>query len=517
MARATQHVDTTPYWSDRVPEPQFPALKADGRADVVVIGGGITGLTAAYLLAAEGRTVVLLERDRCVQAETGHTSAHLTMVMDAPLTSLVDRFGRDHARAAWAAGLAAITRIETIIGSERIECGFERIPGFFHASNHGAWNRQRFEHEAETAVALGFAAEFVEHAPFFDGPAVSFARQARVHPRKYVTGLARALGALGGQIYEKTAAQEFSDKPLSVKANGHTITCHDIVLATHNPLVGVSSATSAALFQTKLALYTTYVVAGRTAVGRVPDALFWDTDEPYHYLRIDRQSDHDIVILGGADHKTGQVLDTEQCYARLEQRLRSLVPEVELSYRWSGQVIETPDGLPYIGETAPHQFAATGFSGNGLTFGTVGAIMACDRIAGRPNPWTELFDAERTAIRNGLWNYVRENTDYPYHMVRDRLSADDVRSLKEVPPGEGRILTLDGQRVAAHRQDDGRVVVRSAVCTHMGCIVDWNNAERTWDCPCHGSRFTPSGDVISGPAESPLAAIDQKRTQPNER
>lgn len=519
MARASQsqHIDTTPYWSDPSPQPQFPGLKADCRVDAVVIGGGITGLTTAYLLAAEGRTVALLERDRCVQAETGHTSAHLTTVLDTPLTTLVDHFGREHARAAWEAGLAAITRIETIIGDERIDCGFERIPGYFHASNPKAWDRQRFEKEAETAVTLGFTAELVEHVPFFGGPGVRFDRQARVHPWKYLAGLARTVASLGGQIFEKTAAQEFSDKPLSVKANGHTITCDNIVLATHNPLVGVSSATSAALFQTKLALYTTYVVAGRAPAGRVPDALFWDTDEPYHYLRIDRQSDHDIVMLGGADHKTGQVQDTEECYVRLERRLRSLLPEVEMTHRWSGQVIETPDGLPYIGETAPHQFAATGFAGNGLTFGTLGAVMACDRIAGRPNPWTELFDAERTAIRTGLWNYVRENTDYPYYMVRDRLSGDDVRSLKEVPAGEGRILTLAGQRVAAHRRDNGRIVVRSAICTHMGCVVDWNQAERTWDCPCHGSRFTPTGDVMSGPAESPLAAIDQKNTQTTER
>jgi glycine/D-amino acid oxidase-like deaminating enzyme/nitrite reductase/ring-hydroxylating ferredoxin subunit len=515
MSQASQHIDTTPYWSDRSSAPQFPALAADSHVNVVVIGGGITGLTAAYLLAAEGRTVALLERDRCVQAESGHTSAHLTMVLDAPLTTLVHRFGREQARAAWEAGIEAIGRIETIVSDERIDCGFERLPGYFHASNPRQQDRHLFEKEAETAITLGFDAEFVEHVPLFGGPGVRVERQARFHPQKYLAGLARAVIALGGQIFEKSAAREFFETPLGVKANDHTITCDDIVLATHNPLVGISSATSAALFQTKLALYTTYVVAGRTKPGHIPDALFWDTDEPYHYLRIDQTPEHDVVLLGGSDHKTGQIDDTEECYVRLERRLASLVPDVEITHRWSGQVIETPDGLPYIGETAPHQFAATGFSGNGLTFGTLGAVMACDRIASRTNPWSDLFDAERTAVLTGLWNYVRENTDYPYYKIRDRLTGDEVRSLKEVPAGEGRILTLDGQHVAAHRQDNGRVIVRSAVCTHMGCLVEWNRAERTWDCPCHGSRFTPAGEVISGPAQVPLAAIDEKR-QANE-
>ena len=243
------------------------------------------------------------------------------------MTSLVDLFGREHARAAWKTRLAAITRIETIIGDERIDCGFERNTRKFHASNPKASDRQRFEKEAETAVTLGFTAELVEHVPFFGGPGVRFDRQAGVHPWKYLAGLARTVASLGGQISRRLQRRSSPDKPLSVKANGHTITCDDIVLATHNPLVGVSGATSAALFQTKLALYTTYVVAGRAPAGHVPDALFCEIERTVpHYLHIDRQSDHDIVMLGGANHKTGQVQDTEECYVRLERRLRSLLP-----------------------------------------------------------------------------------------------------------------------------------------------------------------------------------------------
>jgi Rieske Fe-S protein len=239
----------------------------------------------------------------------------------------------------------------------------------------------------------------------------------------------------------------------------------------------------------------------------VPDALFWDNADPYRYLRIDRQSDADVVIYGGEDHKTGQVSDTDACFERLTAALKRLVPSIAVEHRWSGQVIETVDGLPFIGDIAPAQFVATGFSGNGMTFGTLSAMMAADALAGRSNPWRDLFDVNRTGIQKGVWDYVKENADYPYYLIRDRFAGTEGRSLRRVSRGTGMVLQLNGHHAAAFRDDDGGVVVRSAVCTHMGCFVRWNQAERTWDCPCHGSRFTPAGDVISGPAETPLAEL----------
>jgi Rieske Fe-S protein len=293
-----------------------------------------------------------------------------------------------------------------------------------------------------------------------------------------------------------------------VKANGHTITCRSIVLATHTPLLGNAGILSATLFQTKLSLYSTYVVGGRVAKGRIPDALFWDTQDPYHYLRLEPQRGHDFVIFGGEDHKTGQATDTNACFDRLERTLRSMIDGVEVTHRWSGQVIETPDGLPYIGETATRQFSGTGFSGNGMTFGTLTGMMAADRFAGRANPWTDLFDPGRKKIVGGLWDYIKENKDYPYYLIRDRFAGADAQSLRAVKRGEGKIVERNGKKVAAYRDPAGMVTLRSATCTHMGCIVGWNSAERTWDCPCHGSRFQPTGQVISGPAEAPLPESD---------
>ena len=408
--------DTLPYWFDSVSLPRFPKLDRDEQVDVAIVGGGITGLTAAYLLTAAGKSVAVIERERCAAIDTGHTSAHLTMVTDHRLTDLVNSFGRDHAQAVWDAGLAALGQIDTIVQDERIDCDHAWVRGYMHApigakpSDH----RKGFEDEAALASALGFDAELVDDVPFVGGPGVMVPDQARFHPRKYLSGIARVLADRGAMIFENTSVDEFCDEPLSLKANGHTISCGYIVLATHTPLMGNTGLVRATLFQTKLALYTTYVVAGRIAKNHLPDALFWDTADPYHYLRLERHRDFDVVIFGGEDHKTGQAADPSACFDRLERTLRSMNGQIDITHRWSGQVIETPDGLPYIGETAERQFAGTGFSGNGLTFGTLTGMMAADRVMGRKNPWSELFDPGRKKILGGAaWDYIRENKDYP--------------------------------------------------------------------------------------------------------
>jgi len=504
-------IDTQSYWIDSESLPRFPKLDRDEQVDVVIVGGGITGLTAAYLLTREGRSVAVLDRDRCARIDTGHTSAHVTMVTDVRLSELVKSFGRDHAQAVWDAGFAAVAQIDDIVRSEGIDCSFAWVPNYLHAPGimSSTVDDVDFREEARLAAELGFDAEFVADVPLMGKPGVRYEDQARFHPRMYLAGLARAIEKAGGRIYENTEASEFNDKPLSVKANDCTITCDDVLLATHTPLTGNSNIALATMFQTRLALYTSYVVAGRAPHRRVPDALFSDTADPYHYLRVDPHRDYDVVIFGGEDHKTGQATDTGACYARLERDLRVRIPGIEVTHHWSGQVIETPDGLPYLGRNAEHQFTATGFAGNGMTFGTLGAMIAVDGIAGRANPWAELFDTGRTKVRHGLWDYIRENKDYPYYLIRDRFAGAEGRTLRSLKRGEGKILDLNGTRVAAYRGDDGKSVLRSSVCTHLGCEVAWNVAERTWDCPCHGSRFKPDGEVIAGPAESPLSKIER--------
>ena len=496
-----------PFWSDGAALPRFARLTHDLTVDVVIVGGGITGLSAAYLLKRSGKRVAVLERSRCLAGDTGYTTAHVTAVTDQRLAALRKSFGEDHARAVWDAGFAAIAQIDECVRSEKIDCGFEWVPGYLYAagdSGPAPSDLEDLEREAVAAAELGFDATAVDRVPFVNRPGVRFDGQARINPRAYLAGLAKAVHGDGSAIFEQTNADDVIGDPPVVKAGGYSVQCGFVVAATHNPIMGKAGWLSATLLQTKLALYTTYAIAGRVLPGTVPDALFWDSGDPYRYLRIEPHRGYDVVILGGEDHKTGQQADTQACYTRLERTLKAWLPGVALTHRWSGQVIETNDGLPLIGELAPNQFVSTGYSGNGITFGTIGAMMAADAVTGRANPWAELFDTGRTKIRGGLWDYLRENKDYPYYLVRDRFAGSEGRSVREVARGTGKVLSLEGKHVAVYRDLDGSVVKRSAVCTHMGCLVQWNAAEKTWDCPCHGSRFTTSGRVIGGPAETPL-------------
>jgi Rieske Fe-S protein len=347
----------------------------------------------------------------------------------------------------------------------------------------------------------------LESAPYFNLPAVRFANQAKFHPRKYLRSLVEEIPGKGSHVFEKSAAGEFDAKHRRVKVNRNWISFDRVVMATNNPLVGLANVASATLFQTKLSLYTSYALGARVSRGAVPEALFWDTREPYDYLRVDRHPRFDYIIYGGEDHKTGQKKKTQEAYARLWQRLKKIIPEAQVDHRWSGQVICTPDGLPYIGENTDRQFIATGYCGNGITFGTVGAMMARDWVIGIKNPWTDLFAVGRKKLKGAAWNYLRENKDYPYYMIKDRLARAEADSVRMLRPGDGMIIRSRGKKIAAFRDRDGNVCRLSPVCTHLGCLVRWNAAESTWDCPCHGSRFKPTGEVIAGPAEEPLASI----------
>jgi glycine/D-amino acid oxidase-like deaminating enzyme/nitrite reductase/ring-hydroxylating ferredoxin subunit len=494
------------YWRQEKHGSFAPLGAPRRKVNVVVIGGGVTGITAAYLLGKAGRSVALLERGGMLARDTGHTTAHLTCVTDTLLSTLVERFGREHATAVWDAGLAALHAMHSHVRANGIPCDFAWVPGYLHAQSDDASEAARVEREATVAAELGFDATYVSHNPLTRTPAMAVADQARIDPLKYLRGLLRAAVERGCAVHEQSNVESIVDDPLAVVVNGVRLECDYVVMATHNPVTALAGRLGATVLQTKLALYSSYVVAGTAARGTVPDALFWDTADPYRYLRLTPTREGDLVIYGGADHKTGQRADTEASFAGLEQSLKALVPSVIPTYRWTGQVIETVDGLPYIGESAPRQFIATGFGGNGMTFGTIAGLMATDAVIGRQNPWSHLFDIGRTRV-GSAWNYIAENKDYPYYMIRDRFAGAAKRSLRALRRGEGGVIDHDGQPVAAFRAEDGAVTLLSPTCTHMGCQVRWNTADRTWDCPCHGSRFAPDGAVLAGPAGTPLEPV----------
>ena len=503
-------MNTKPYWSDSGTLPKFEALSHDAQVDVVIIGGGLTGITTAHLLKEAGAKVALLERERCGEADTGHTTAHLTYVTDERLHRLVKLFGEEGAKGFWDAGVSAIDEIDGIVRRNKIDCAFKWLPGYLHGKLNGdndSAERASLKEDVELAQQLEFDAEFVESVPYANRPGIRFANQARFHPLKYLAPLVSKIPGDGSFVFEHTEASQIENNPLTIHAGQHKIRCNYLVIATHTPLMGKSSLANATLFQSKLALYTSYVIGARLPAGAVPEALYWDTNDPYYYLRADRYEGSEYCIFGGEDVKTGQEEDSTKVFARLEAKLRKVLPGATIEHRWLGQVVETNDGLPFIGENSSQQFIATGFGGNGFTLGTLSAMMVRDRYVGRKNPWLELFDVNRKKLHGGTWRYIKENLDYPYYMVRDRLASAESDSVDDLKVGEGQILKLDGKKFAAYRDESGKVHLLSPVCTHLKCIVRWNNADKTWDCPCHGSRFKPTGEVFSGPAEEPLEKL----------
>lgn len=500
------------------PARAFPPPSRDVQVDVAIVGAGVSGVTAAVLLKQRGYTVAVLDRGRLGGGDTGHTTAHLTAVTDRPPHQLLSALGADHAGAVWDAGCAAIDQIDRLVRSRRIRCGFGWVPGYLHVrAGHprAGEDAEDLRQGLAACATLGIDAEWVDAVAPFGVPGLRFAQQARFRPHQYLRALAGELPGGGCSVHERSPVDAITGPPFVLKTSGTRVVHADrLLLMTHAPLPGVTGALTAALAQSRVAMYTSYAARAKVAKGSVPDALFWDTVSPYRYVRVDPHPAFDHVIVGGADHKTGQSDDSGAHVAEIDAALRAVAPDGDIDYRWSGQVVESIDGLPFIGESAPGQFSATGYGGNGLTFGTLAGLMAADWVSGVANPWRDLFAWDRTGLRAGqVRHYLKENADYPYYRIRDFFVGAEHRTFRSVPRGEGRVIDVDGEAVAVYRGDDGSVMQLSALCTHQGCRVAWNGSERTWDCPCHGSRFRPDGAVLAGPATAPLAT----RRQPRQR
>lgn len=491
-------------WSATATPPTFTPLMANVEVDVAILGGGITGLTAALFLAEAGKSVTLVEARRIGGVVSQRSTAHLTEAVDTRYSKIASDFGKDGARLVAQSSRAAIEKVAELAHAHSIPCDLLRRPGFLYTEREE--DVAKLREELEAAKHAGLAVELLDHAPlpFATKGALRFPDQAQFHVQRYLAGLAAAAQGKGAQIHEETRAITVEDgEPCIVHLeNGTRIRARDVIVATHKPLNRV-------FLQTKVFSYRSYVLAYRDIV--FPDGLFWDTEDPYHYTSAFTIDGVPYLIVGGEDHKTGATQETEERFDKLHAYTKERVSVVgEPAYRWSAQVEEPVDGLPFIGRSpaSDHVFVATGFSGNGMTFGTVAAMLGSDFVLERPNAWAELYSATRVKPIASAVTYVTENVDVPLHFVSDRLHPPDATSLGEVKPGEGKHVRVRGERLAVYCDPRGELHAVSSVCTHLGCLVKFNAAETTWDCPCHGSRFDIGGKVLDGPATRPLEVRD---------
>lgn len=500
---------TTSVWEEES-LPHFASLSQDSTADICVIGAGIAGLVTAYELSRRGRRVVVLEAEQIAQGETRRTTAHVTSALDDRFTHLESLFGQEGARTAAASHTAAIELLRALVERESIECHLETVKGYLLFPQGGS--TASLPEEFAAASRAGLAVRRIANAPlprFASGECLEFSGQAQFHPLKFLGRLAQALVRNGGSIHGGSRVIAVEDgAPASVRTErGHTVSCDAVVVATNSPI------NDRVAIHTKQAPYRTYVVGFDIAANAIEPALYWDTENPYHYVRIARTSAGDRLIVGGEDHKTAQAQDYELRFNRLDAWTRERFPVGAVTHRWSGQVMEPVDGLAYIGRNPGdrHVYIATGDSGHGMTHALIAGSLIPDLIEGQPHPAAELYDPARKTLRS-LGEYAKENLNVTAQF-REYVTSGDVHSLGSIVPGEGAVIRRGLHKIAAYRDLTGKLHECSAVCTHIGCVVAWNSLEKSWDCPCHGSRFDPLGMVIAGPARSSLAPIESEGSE----
>ena len=475
------------------------------RCDVCVVGAGIAGLTAAYHLAMAGRDVLVVDAAGIGAGETRRTSAHLASALDDRFRILERLHGSRGARLAAESHATAIDFIERLASEQHIACSFRRIDGYLISADGSG---RLLAEEAAAALRAGLDVEEVGFVPGlakWSGPGLRFRRQARFEPLAYLHGLHAACCALGVRVVTGIRVErvEDDDSGVVIQADNLRITCSAGVIATDVPI------NDRVILQTKLEAYRSYVIALRAPANVMPDILLWDDGDPYHYLRLSRDAQGTLLLVGGEDHKTGQgPTDGEEPHQRLEAWARQRFPGMgPVEHAWSGQIIEPVDGLASIGLNpgGRHVYVITGDSGNGLTHGTLGGMLVADGICGRPNAWAELYRPSRVTLGAAV-EYAGHNANV-LRQYADWLQVGDVASPEDIPAGQGAIQRQGIDLLAVHRDHGGRIQACSAVCPHLGGVVRWNSQEGTWDCPCHGSRFGPDGAVLNGPANTPLKPV----------
>lgn len=503
-------------WEATDPTDVLHPLRENLTADVCIVGAGIAGLSVAYTLTKAGKRVVVIDDGLIGRGMTARTTAHLVTALDDRYYDLEKFFGEDGATMAAQSHGAAIDRVEKIMRDENIDCDFQRVDGYlFEPPNESLKN---LEKEFDACQRCGLLVSWVKRAPIEDFDthrAIRFPQQGQFHPLKYLRGLSAAITKHGGRIFTGTKVTEAigGENARVTTADHFNVLTKSIVVATNSPI------NDRYVIHTKQAPYTTYVIGLRMKHGDVTRALFWDTAEragmetgsgpvPYHYVRVangDRESE-EILVVGGEDHKSGQADDAEVRFERLEDWARARWPQAgEIAFHWSGQVMEPVDAMGYIGRNPADKenvYVVTGDSGNGMTHGTIAGMLIPDLILHGKHAWEKLYDPSRVTLRAAP-DFAKENVNVAMQLV-DYFTSGDATSPDELKPGQGAVFRRGLHKVAVYRDDIGVLHELSAVCPHLKCIVHWDHTEKSWDCPCHGSRFDSLGHVINGPAVSDL-------------
>ncbi|WP_413558370.1 FAD-dependent oxidoreductase [Bdellovibrio sp. HCB209] len=501
---------TQSLWQKHFILPEFPKLTEPIQTDICVVGGGVAGMLVAYELVKQGREVVVLERGPLHKNETGFTTAHLSDAIDDGFAHIKSIHGIDKLRLFYQSHKMAIDIIEKIVRDEGIECDFQRVDGFLFLSSDKS--AEYLAQEYETALEAGaedikLATDFPE-AFFNMGTAIRFSNQAQLHPLKFIQGLTQAVLRGGGKIYTHSNVEDVHEgDEVFVTVGGNRVSCNSIVLATNGP------TTTNSLYL-KQAAYRTYSVAVKIRKDSVKPALYWDTSDSYHYLRVASSSDpnSDVLIIGGEDHRVGEghpEKALENLLSWIQTRLSLPHPEVEAF--WSGQLLEPVDGLAFIGRSPGKKniYIITGDSGHGFTHSAIASKLINNLIQGEHSELAKLYDPHRFAIK-ALKDYASENLN-TVQQYADWIMPHE--SITHLANDEGCVVNHGLQRIAVYKDNEGHLHKMSAVCPHMGGIVKWNSLEKTWDCPCHGSRFNCFGGSLHSPTTLDLRSLEPKNPE----